>query len=96
MDNYVGERVPGKGKVYKPSEKEQFKFDLLNAYVNELQKRGMDSDTALAYGKRIVAQDALESKYGHLGYEKWNIHDPKLTERGIEQTNNIKKKIKWK
>lgn len=71
MDNYVGERVPGKGKVYKPSEKEQFKFDLLNAYVNELQKRGMDSDTALAYGKRIVAQDALESKYGQSGLSKY-------------------------
>lgn len=37
--------------------------------------------------------NVLESKYGHLGYEKWNIHDPKLTERGIEQTNNIKKKL---
>ena len=37
--------------------------------------------------------NVLESKYGHLGYEKWNIHDPKLTEKGIKQTNNIKKKL---
>ena len=37
--------------------------------------------------------NVLESKYGHLGYEKWNIHDPKLTERGIKQTNKIKKKL---
>ena len=37
--------------------------------------------------------NVLETKYAHLGYsayEKWNIRDPKLTERGIEQTNNIK------
>ena len=37
--------------------------------------------------------NVLESKYGHLGYDKWNISDPKLTERGIQQTNNIKAKL---
>ena len=38
----------------------------------------------------------LDTKYAHLGYlayEKWNIRDPKLTEKGKEQTNNIKTKL---
>ena len=37
--------------------------------------------------------NVLESKYGHLDIEKWNIHDPKLSQRGIEQTDLIKKKL---
>ena len=37
--------------------------------------------------------NVLESKYGFYELDKWNIHDPKLTERGIEQTNSIKKKL---
>ena len=36
--------------------------------------------------------NVLESKYAFDELDKWNIHDPKLTERGIEQTNYIKKK----
>jgi len=40
--------------------------------------------------------NVLETKYAHLGflaYDKWNIRDPKLTEEGKEQTNNIKTKL---
>jgi broad specificity phosphatase PhoE len=40
--------------------------------------------------------NVLETKYAHLGflaYDKWNIRDPKLTEKGKEQTNNIKSKL---
>ena len=37
--------------------------------------------------------NVLESKYGHLGLEKQNIHDPKLSQKGIKQTDLIKKKL---
>ena len=37
--------------------------------------------------------NVLESKYSMFEFSKWNIHDPKLTQRGIEQTNYIKKKL---
>ena len=40
--------------------------------------------------------NVLESKYSLYELDKWNIHDPKLTERGIEQTNHIKKKLQEK
>jgi len=35
--------------------------------------------------------NVLESKYSYFEFEKLNIHDPKLTQRGIEQTNCLKK-----
>lgn len=70
-DNYVGERALPTGKVYKTSEKENFKADLLNAYTAELQKRGFDEQDSVAYAKRIVAQDALESRYGQSGLSKY-------------------------
>jgi broad specificity phosphatase PhoE len=40
--------------------------------------------------------NVLEAKYSLFEFEKWNIHDPKLTQKGIEQANNIKKKINEK
>ena len=40
--------------------------------------------------------NVLESKYSQYELDKWNIHDPKLTKRGIEQTNHIKKKLQEK
>ena len=40
--------------------------------------------------------NVLESKYGHLGPEKYNIRDPKLSEHGIEQTKNLNKKLNEK
>lgn len=40
--------------------------------------------------------NVLESKYAYNEFEKWNIYDPKLSPNGIEQTNNIKKKLKEK
>ena len=40
--------------------------------------------------------NVLESKYSQYELNKWNIHDPKLTQRGIEQTNHIKKKLQEK
>ena len=40
--------------------------------------------------------NVLESKYSQYELDKWNIHDPKLTQRGIEQTNHIKKKLQEK
>lgn len=70
-DNYVGEKVSNVGKVYKDSEREEFKSDLLNAYIAELKKRGFDEKHAEEYAKRIVAQDALESKYGQSSLVKY-------------------------
>lgn len=65
LDNYV-ERTDfnGPGKVYKTSEKEQFKSDILGAYKKALIGRGFDETSAEAFAKRLVAQDALESRYG--------------------------------
>ena len=40
--------------------------------------------------------NVLESKYSFFEFEKWNIHDPKLTQKGIEQANCIKKKLNEK
>ena len=62
--NYVEKIEPREGKVYGSNEKEEFKADMLDAYTDALIERGFDRDTAVAYGKRIVAQDALESRYG--------------------------------
>lgn len=70
-DNYVGERVAPTGKVYSSAERDAFKTDLLNAYTKELQARGFDEELATAYAKRIVAQDALESRYGQSGLSKY-------------------------
>ena len=38
--------------------------------------------------------NVLEAKYSYAEFDKWNIYDPKLTEKGIEQTNYSKEKIK--
>lgn len=38
--------------------------------------------------------NVLESKYSYIEFDKWNIYDPKLSPNGINQTNNIKKKLK--
>ena len=62
--NYVEKFEPGEGKVYGSNEKDSFKADMLEAYTNALIDRGFDRDSAIEYGKRIVAQDALESRYG--------------------------------
>lgn len=40
--------------------------------------------------------NVLESKYSYFEFDKWNIRDPKLTQRGIEQTNYLKKKLNEK
>ena len=37
---------------------------MLDAYTKALMNRGLDERSAIEYGKRIVAQDALESRYG--------------------------------
>lgn len=63
-DNYVIDWDKAPGKVYKSSEKEEFKSDLYNAYMKVLTNRGVDEDTAGEYAKRLVSQDALESRYG--------------------------------
>lgn len=64
-DNYVDERVTAPGRVYKPSEKENFKRDLHDVYTNVIMDEyGFDEDLASEYAKRIVAQDALESRWG--------------------------------
>ena len=45
--------------------------------------------------------NVLESKYKYEDIDKWNVRDPKLTERGVEQTNNYtikklqEKKVKF-
>ena len=41
--------------------------------------------------------NVLEHKYAHEGFQaldKWNIRDPKLTEKGIEETKDTIKKLK--
>ena len=38
--------------------------------------------------------NVLEKKYSFYEFDKWNIYDPKLTEKGIEQTNCTKEKLK--
>ena len=38
--------------------------------------------------------NVLERKYGEEEFEKWNVHDPKLTEFGIEQTKKLGEKLK--
>ena len=38
--------------------------------------------------------NVLEQKYANEEIDKWNVRDPKLTERGIEQTNHTIQKIK--
>lgn len=58
------------GKVYKSSEKEQFKTDMYNAYYNALLERGLDSTTADAFAKRISTQDVLESNWGQSSLSK--------------------------
>ena len=64
-DNYVeNPDFSGPGKVYKSSEKEVFKSDLHDAYMNALLTRGFDESSANEFAKRLVAQDALESRYG--------------------------------
>ena len=35
--------------------------------------------------------NVLEQKYSFFEFDKWNIYDPKLTEKGIEQTNSYTK-----
>ena len=40
--------------------------------------------------------NVLESKYSFSEFEKWNIHDPKLSEQGIKQTDFIRKKLQEK
>lgn len=63
-DHYnIGESV-GQGKVYKASEKDKFKMDLFEAYTTAFKQRGFDEDRAIEFAKRIVAQDALESRWG--------------------------------
>lgn len=63
--------ISGSGKIYKESEKNEFKSDLLNAYTNALKERGFDDDSAKEFSKRLVAQDALESKYGQSSLSKY-------------------------
>ena len=63
-DHYdIGESV-GEGKVYKASERDKFKMDLFEAYTTAFKQRGFDEDRAIEFAKRIVAQDALESRWG--------------------------------
>jgi len=38
--------------------------------------------------------NVLEAKYAYYGFEKWNIQDPKLTKKGIEQTKSASAKLK--
>lgn len=70
-DNYVERsEFNGRGRPYKTTEKEQFKTDLLDAYTKALVNRGLDEDSAVTYAKRLVAQDALESRYGQSALAK--------------------------
>ena len=57
--------------MYTSKEKEQFRDDLYNAYLDSLITRGFDQDEAVEYAKRLVAQDALESGYGTSSLSKY-------------------------
>lgn len=69
--NYVTINTPGAGRVYSTKEKEQFRDDLFTAYSDALMKRGIPEEAASEYAKRLVAQDALESRYGQSQLSKW-------------------------
>lgn len=69
--NYVTTNSPGAGRVYSTKEKEQFRDDLFTAYSDALMKRGIPEEAASEYAKRLVAQDALESRYGQSQLSKW-------------------------
>ena len=59
-----------KGKIYKSSEKEQFKEDLYNAYFKALMQRGLDEVKASEFAKRLTTQDILESNWGQSSLSK--------------------------
>lgn len=69
--NYVTINTPGTGRVYSTKEKEQFRDDLFTAYSDALMKRGIPEEAASEYARRLVAQDALESRYGQSQLSKW-------------------------
>ena len=52
------------GRVYKSSEKDEFKQNMYNAYYNALIKRGESKDRAKRFAQRLATQDANESNYG--------------------------------
>lgn len=79
-DNYVGDRVYPLGKVYKHSEKDQFKSDLYNSYIDSLsnkefyingETRKLTEEEIDAFAKQIVAQDGLESAHGTSSLSKY-------------------------
>ena len=92
----------GTGKQYSSAEKEAFKQELFNAYYNELTSRGLDSDSATAFAKRFVTQDALESNWGQSSLSKvYNFGGIKDfssnggTQRDtVEYINGVKKTMK--
>lgn len=53
-----------KGRVYKSSEKEEFKQTMFNTYYDTLLKRGLDEENARKFAQRITSQDILESNWG--------------------------------
>ncbi len=56
-----------KGRVYKSSEKEEFKQTMFNTYYDTLLKRGLDEENARKFAQRITSQDILESNWGQSG-----------------------------
>lgn len=52
------------GKIYTELEINDFKRDMYNSYVRQLKAKGVDEDKIEEFAKRLVAQDAHESKWG--------------------------------
>ena len=69
------------------------------ASIEEIKKIAEDnlSEKNIYFIRHAESEhNVLESKYSFFEIDKWNIHDPKLSEKGIEQTNYLKKKLQEK
>lgn len=69
-DNTRVEKPIMEGKIYKSSEKQQFKEDLYSAYLKELRKKGIKENDAEEFAKRLTTQDILESNWGQSSLSK--------------------------
>ena len=77
IDNTRVEKPIAEGKIYKSAEKEQFKEDLYNAYLEALKKnlevlkkKGMKEKDIEEFAKKLATQDILESNWGQSSLSK--------------------------
>ncbi len=69
------------------------KIDKLQKIKNIVEKNLLEKN--IYFIRHAEAEhNVLEEKYSYFEFDKWNISDPKLTEKGIQQTNTTKEKLK--